>query len=127
MKIIGSKLKFFKLCACSCTHANQVPEDLIFTLFTVLILLNHVVEDFILFQALAKTFPENTDDHVVNVVTAMMNAVQILFDDEALGHRITLVIKRLEVLKHQNPKDLPPIDDIEKMLDRFCKVSIFGC
>ena len=76
-----------------------------------------------LFQALAKTFPENTDDHVVNVVTAMMNAVQILFDDEALGHRITLVIKRLEVLKHQNPKDLPPIDDIEKMLDRFCKVS----
>ena len=75
------------------------------------------------YQALKKTFPENTDEHVVNVVTAMMNAVQILFDDQALGHKVTLVIKRLEVLKDQNPKDLLSNDDIEKMLDGFCKVS----
>ena len=53
----------------------------------------------------------------------MMNAVQILFDDKALGHKVTLVIKRLEVLKDQNPKDLLSNDDIEKMLDGFCKVS----
>ena len=38
-----------------------------------------------LYQALKKTFSDNTDEHVVNVVTAMMNAVQILFDDKALG------------------------------------------
>ena len=76
-----------------------------------------------LYQALKKTFSDNTDEHVVNVVTAMMNAVQILFDDKALGHKVTLVIKRLEVLKDQNPKDLLSNDDIEKMLDGFCKVS----
>ena len=75
-----------------------------------------------LYQALKKTFPDNTNDHVINVVTAMMNAVQILFDDEALGHKITLVVKRLEVLKDQNPKDLPSNENIEKMLDGFCKV-----
>ena len=76
-----------------------------------------------LYQALKKTFSDNTDEHVVNVVTAMMNAVQILFDDKALGHKVTLVIKRLEVLKDQNPKDLLSNEDIEKMLDGFCKVS----
>ena len=73
-----------------------------------------------------KTFLDNTDEHVVNVVTAMMNAVQILFDDQALGHKVTLVIKRLEVLKDQNPKDLLSNDDIEKMLDGFCKVSPYS-
>ena len=78
-----------------------------------------------LYQALKKTFPDSTNDHVVNVVTAMMNAVQILFDDEALGHKVTLVVKRLEVLKDQNPKDLPSNENIEKMLDEFCKVILF--
>ena len=77
-----------------------------------------------LYQALKKTFPDNTNDHVINVVTAMMNAVQILFDDEALGHKVTLVVKRLEVLKDQNPKDLPSNENIEKMLDEFCKVIL---
>ena len=38
-----------------------------------------------LHQTLKSTFPENTDNHIISVITAMMNAVQILFNDESLG------------------------------------------
>ena len=52
-----------------------------------------------------------------------MSVLSISSEILALGHKVTLVIKRLEVLKDQNPKDLLSNDDIEKMLDGFCKVS----
>ena len=76
-----------------------------------------------LFLSLKETFPEDTDKHVVNVVTAMMNAVQILFDDESLGHKVTLVIKRLEVLKEE-PVELKKTVDIQELLNNFCQVSL---
>ena len=38
-----------------------------------------------LHQTLKSTFPENTDNHIISVITAMMNAVQILFNDDSLG------------------------------------------
>ena len=54
-----------------------------------------------------------------------MRVLSISSEILALGHKVTLVIKRLEVLKDQNPKDLLSNDDIEKMLDGFCKVSTY--
>lgn len=76
-----------------------------------------------LYNSLKRTFPQDTERHVVNVVSAMMNAVQILFDDEALGHKIRLVIKRLEVLNDE-PEGLEMDQDIEKLLKNFCKVRL---
>jgi hypothetical protein len=55
-----------------------------------------------------------------------LDALSISSEILALGHKVTLVIKRLEVLKDQNPKDLLSNDDIEKMLDGFCEVSIYS-
>lgn len=78
--------------------------------------------DRFLFESLSATFAQNTDRQVVNVVTAMMNAVQILFDDEALGHKVRLVIKRIQVLKEE-PENLKGTLDIEQLLSNFCQVS----
>jgi hypothetical protein len=74
-----------------------------------------------LYSTLKQTFPQDTDTHVINVVTAMMNAVQILFDDGALGHKITLVINRLEIM-HDEPSGLTKSRDVQQLLDSFCKV-----
>lgn len=61
----------------------------------------------------------NTDRHLTKVVQAMMNAVQILFKDDNLGHRIELVIKRLEVL-NETPDSLILDQNVEIMLKNFC-------
>ena len=79
-----------------------------------------VFVDSSLFRGLKETFPDDTDRHVVNVVSAMLNAVQILFDDEALGHKVALLIKRIEVMKEE-PNDLGMSDDIETLLTNFCQ------
>ncbi len=92
-----------------------------------------------LFQTLKDTFPQDTEEQVVNVVTAMMDAVsiisamigqlfkylfqvQILFEDGSLGSNIKLALKRIEIMR-DDPDGLERSSDIQKFLDSFCQVG----
>ena len=76
-----------------------------------------------LYRTLKNTFPENTEKHVINVVDAMMNAVQILYDDQSLEHRINIVIKRIEVMKDDDLEEFKESTNVQELLRNFCKVS----
>ena len=81
-----------------------------------------VFSDQHLYRSLKETFPEETEKNVINVVDAMMNAVQILYDDDSLEHRVNLAIKRIEVMG----EDLNEYDEsknVQELLRDFCKVS----
>ena len=75
-----------------------------------------------LYRTLKNTFPENTEKHVINVVDAMMNAVQILYDDQSLEHRINIVIKRIEVMKDDDLEEFKESTNVQELLRNFCKV-----
>ena len=80
-----------------------------------------VFSDEHLYRSLKETFPEETEKNVINVVDAMMNAVQILYDDDSLEHRVNLAIKRLEVMG-EDIKEYEESKNVQELLRDFCKV-----
>lgn len=82
-----------------------------------------------LFKHMQSNFPDDTHGEVVRIVLAMINAVQLLYQDPSLGHRVDFVLKRLEVLETDPPGLLRPYD-----IDRYgengyflkCKKGDFG-
>ncbi|KAB7497763.1 A disintegrin and metalloproteinase with thrombospondin motifs 16 [Armadillidium nasatum] len=64
-------------------------------------------------------FPRDTEEQVIEVVLAMVNAVQLLYNDLSLGHKIKYVLKRLELL-YQDPPGLSRPADIDLFLTKFC-------
>ena len=80
-----------------------------------------VFSDQHLYRSLKETFPEETEKNVINVVDAMMNAVQILYDDDSLEHRVNLAIKRLEVMG-EDLKEYEESKNVQELLRDFCKV-----
>ncbi|RXG70384.1 A disintegrin and metalloproteinase with thrombospondin motifs 16 [Armadillidium vulgare] len=64
-------------------------------------------------------FPRDTEEQVIEVVLAMVNAVQLLYNDPSLGHKIKYVLKRLELL-YQDPPGLSRPHDIDLFLTKFC-------
>ncbi|XP_059477396.1 A disintegrin and metalloproteinase with thrombospondin motifs adt-1-like [Neocloeon triangulifer] len=73
-----------------------------------------------LFRHMAVNFPRDTEREVTRVVLAMVNAVQLLYQDASLGRAVTFVLKRLEVL-HAEPAGLTRSHDIDRFLSSFCK------
>ncbi|XP_047478605.1 A disintegrin and metalloproteinase with thrombospondin motifs adt-1-like isoform X1 [Penaeus chinensis] len=72
-----------------------------------------------LYRHMQDNFPRDTEDQVLKVVLAMVNAVQLLYNDDTLGHRIKFVLKRLEIL-YKDPTDLHRPYDIDNLLTNFC-------
>ncbi|CAG7828000.1 unnamed protein product, partial [Allacma fusca] len=73
-----------------------------------------------LFKHMKSNFPDDTHGEVTRIVLAMINAVQLLYQDPSLGHRVDFVLKRLEVLISDPPGLLRPYD-IDRFLTNFCK------
>ncbi|XP_076052943.1 uncharacterized protein LOC143032309 [Oratosquilla oratoria] len=73
-----------------------------------------------LFNHMKENFPHKTKDQVIKVVLAMINAVQLLYNDPSLGHNVKFVLKRLEIL-HKDPEDLQRPYDIDLYLTNFCE------
>ncbi|XP_069944099.1 A disintegrin and metalloproteinase with thrombospondin motifs adt-1-like isoform X1 [Cherax quadricarinatus] len=72
-----------------------------------------------LYRHMEDNFPTDTEDQVLRVVLAMVNAVQLLYNDDSLGHRVKFVLKRLEVL-YGDPPSLHRPNDIDNFLTSFC-------
>jgi hypothetical protein len=73
-----------------------------------------------LYKHMETNFPDDTQAEVTRIVLAMINAVQLLYQDPSLGHRVDFVLKRLEVLSTDPPGLLRPYD-IDRFLTNFCK------
>lgn len=73
-----------------------------------------------LYKHMQQNFPEDTQGEVTRIVLAMINAVQLLYQDPSLGHRVDFVLKRLEVLETDPPTLIRPYD-IDRFLTNFCK------
>lgn len=73
-----------------------------------------------LFRHMAKNFPRDTGSHLIRVVLAMINGVQLLYHHPSLGRRVNFVLKRLEILE-KDPPDLRRSSDIDIYLSNFCK------
>lgn len=73
-----------------------------------------------LYKHMQQNFPEDTQGEVTRIVLAMINAVQLLYQDPSLGHRVDFVLKRLEVLESDPPALVRPYD-IDRFLTNFCK------
>ncbi len=73
-----------------------------------------------LYKHMKQNFPEDTRGEVTRIVLAMINAVQLLYQDPSLGHRVDFVLKRLEVLETDPPTLIRPYD-IDRFLTNFCK------
>ena len=52
----------------------------------------------------------------------MMNAVQILYDDDSIEHRVNLAIKRIEVMG-EDLKEYDESKNVQELLRDFCKVK----
>lgn len=76
-----------------------------------------------LFKLMEENFPEDTEEHIIQVVLAMINAVQLLYNDDSLDVDIRFLIKRLEILQTDPPK-LERSYNIDRYLASFCKVRI---
>jgi len=74
-----------------------------------------------LFKLMEENFPEDTEENIIQVVMAMINAVQLLYNDESLDVDIRFLIKRLEILQTDPPK-LERSYNIDRYLASFCKV-----
>ncbi|XP_069173601.1 A disintegrin and metalloproteinase with thrombospondin motifs adt-1-like isoform X2 [Procambarus clarkii] len=72
-----------------------------------------------LYRHMQDNFPTNTEDQVLRVVLAMVNAVQLLYNDDSLGHEVKFVLKRLEIL-YTDPPGLRRPNDIDTFLTNFC-------
>ncbi|XP_046387545.1 A disintegrin and metalloproteinase with thrombospondin motifs adt-2-like [Ischnura elegans] len=64
-------------------------------------------------------FPVDTEREVKRVVLAMINAVELLYQDPSLGRQLSFIIKRLEILRH-DPPTLVRSHDIDRYLASFC-------
>ncbi|CAL4061236.1 unnamed protein product, partial [Meganyctiphanes norvegica] len=73
-----------------------------------------------LLRHMDSNFPQDTEDQVIKFVLAMINAVQLLYNDESLGHRVKFVLKRLEIL-YDDPYNLRRTENIDQFLTNFCK------
>ena len=73
-----------------------------------------------LHKYMEENFPEDTDEHVIQVVLAMINAVQLLYSDPTLGAKVEFLIKRLEILQ-TDPRDLARSYNIDRYLASFCE------
>ncbi|XP_071514817.1 A disintegrin and metalloproteinase with thrombospondin motifs adt-1-like isoform X2 [Panulirus ornatus] len=78
-----------------------------------------VFVDVDLYRHMRENFPTDTEEQVLKVVLAMVNAVQLLYNDESLGHRVKFVLKRLEIL-YSDPRGLHRPYDIDDFLTNFC-------
>lgn len=96
-----------------------------------------VFVDAFLYNHMAReNFPDETEQEMTHFVLAMINAVQLLYQDDSLGHQIDFQVQRLEMWTRQ-PLDLLPIlasssgsttaipgkqgiHDIDRYLNRFC-------
>ncbi|EFX89976.1 hypothetical protein DAPPUDRAFT_309664 [Daphnia pulex] len=97
-----------------------------------------VFVDAFLYSHMARTnFPDDTEQEMTHFVLAMINAVQLLYQDDSLGREIDFQVQRLEMWTRQ-PLDLLPIlavsssgtttampgkqgiHDIDRYLNRFC-------
>ncbi|XP_047739971.1 uncharacterized protein LOC108672601 [Hyalella azteca] len=65
-------------------------------------------------------FPTDSEEQLVQVVLAMVNAVQLLYTEKSLGVEVHFIIKRLEVL-HEDPVGLHRPHDIDIYLTNFCR------
>ncbi|KAG7165213.1 A disintegrin and metalloproteinase with thrombospondin motifs adt-1-like 3 [Homarus americanus] len=72
-----------------------------------------------LYRHMHDNFPRDTEDQVLKVVLAMVNAVQLLYNDASLGHSVKFVLKRLEIL-YSDPSGLRRPNDIDTFLTNFC-------
>ncbi|KAK3854247.1 hypothetical protein Pcinc_039261, partial [Petrolisthes cinctipes] len=72
-----------------------------------------------LYRHMLGNFPTDTKDQVLKVVLAMVNAMQLLYNDASLGHQVKFVLKRLEIL-YQDPSGLQRSHDIDHFLTNFC-------
>ncbi|XP_075215753.1 A disintegrin and metalloproteinase with thrombospondin motifs adt-2-like isoform X2 [Lycorma delicatula] len=72
-----------------------------------------------LVRHMVNNFPTDTERELVRFVLAMVNAVQLLYHDPSLGHAISFVMKRLEIL-HADPPGLVRSHDIDRFLGNFC-------
>lgn len=73
-----------------------------------------------LYRHMQENFPVDTDEHIIQVVLAMINAVQLLYSDDSLGANIEFLIKRLEILQ-TDPPDLERSYNIDRYLSSFCR------
>ena len=74
-----------------------------------------------LHKLMEENFPTETEEHIIQVVLAMINAVQLLYNDDSLDVDIKFLIKRLEILQTDPPK-LERSYNIDRYLASFCKV-----
>ncbi|XP_045112507.1 A disintegrin and metalloproteinase with thrombospondin motifs adt-2-like [Portunus trituberculatus] len=72
-----------------------------------------------LYRHMLENFPKDTEEQVLKVVLAMVNAVQLLYNDESLGYHVKFVLKRLEIL-YTDPPGLYRPYDIDQFLTNFC-------
>ena len=75
-----------------------------------------------LYKLMEENFPEDTEENIIQVVLAMINAVQLLYNDDSLDVDIQFMIKRLEILQTDPPK-LERSYNIDRYLASFCKVN----
>ena len=75
-----------------------------------------------LYKLMEENFPEDTEENIIQVVLAMINAVQLLYNDDSLDVDIQFLIKRLEILQTDPPK-LERSYNIDRYLASFCKVK----
>lgn len=68
---------------------------------------------------MAQNFPENTEEHLIRFILAMVNGVQLLYNHPSLGKKINYVLKKLVIL-HNDPADLIRSSDIDTYLNNFC-------
>ncbi|XP_023320697.1 A disintegrin and metalloproteinase with thrombospondin motifs 18 isoform X2 [Eurytemora carolleeae] len=73
-----------------------------------------------LHRYMAENFPLNTDENIVQVVLAIINAVELLYSDPSLGVNMKFLIKRLEILQ-ADPPGLVRSYDIDRYLHSFCQ------
>ena len=78
-----------------------------------------------LYKLMEENFPEDTEENIIQVVLAMINAVQLLYNDDSLDVDIQFLIKRLEILQTDPPK-LERSYNIDRYLASFCKVSVIS-
>ncbi|KAK6643512.1 hypothetical protein RUM43_005022 [Polyplax serrata] len=72
-----------------------------------------------LYRHMLNNFPENTERNLYRFVLAMINAVQLLYNDDSLEFKVTFLLKRLEIL-HADPPKLQRSHDIDRYLSNFC-------
>ncbi|XP_037090795.1 uncharacterized protein LOC119111074 [Pollicipes pollicipes] len=79
-----------------------------------------VFVDLALQKQMKDLYGEHTDNEITRFVMAMVNAMELLYDDSSLERKIRFVLKRLELLETA-PAELEQQRDINAFLTSFCK------